>query len=105
MAAQWMCESDLQARCPSLQGGSSSSRETHSNSTQSPALQTEVGGPGASYFPPQGPGFSSETSHYKSARVRMNETLHAKHLAGGLAHTFNEGSNYCYCFTIINKGN
>lgn len=28
-----------------------------------------------------------------------------KALGRGLTHTFNRGSNYCYCFTIINKGN
>lgn len=31
--------------------------------------------------------------------------LHAKHLAEGLAHTLDEGSNYRYCFIIINKDN
>lgn len=48
--------------------------------------------------------FSSKISH-KSTVVRMDEKLHAKQLAGGLAHTLNKGSNYCYCFIIINKDN
>lgn len=34
-------------------------------------------------FPPHCPSFSSEISHYESTVVRMNEMLHAKHLAGG----------------------
>lgn len=103
MAAHWMFpeESDLQASCLNLKGGSSNITETH---TKSGSVNCGWG-MGGDCFPPHCPSFSSEISHCESTVVRMNEMLHAKHLAGGLTHTFNRGSNYCYCFTIINKDN
>lgn len=47
----------------------------------------------------------SKISHCKSTVVRKNGMLHAKHLAGGLAHTLRRVSNCCYHFIIINKDN
>lgn len=104
---KWMfsSRSDLQARCLSPKGGGSGSAETPRNSAQSPLLQTAVGGLGVGDFPPHPTlGFSSKISQ-KSTVVRMDEELHARQLAGGMAYTHNKGSTYCYCFITINKGN
>ena len=49
-------ESDLQARCLNLKGESSSTVDTHRNSTKSPFLQTAAGELGVIYLPPRCPG-------------------------------------------------